>query len=205
MNLKPKGMLSTSVFALAVATGAGRLARADQIHLQFLPLKVTGVTTPQQEVLSGPDGTATVSFTVAGTGVGTCKARVGAATSSNVYVETLVEVTPAGGFPRTVQLKLPRPGTYQIVAADRLASAGDCAGKGSTTVTVKRHPEFPCSLYPGFKRDSGTYGDTWGCVPATPPATPAPDYSYLCAGDTTFHNYYGYVFGCLPPAFTPGK
>jgi hypothetical protein len=76
--------------------------------------------------------------------------------SSNVYVETLAEVTPAGGFPRTVQLKLRRPGVYQIVAADRLASAGDCAGKGNTTITVKRHPEFPCSLYPGFKRDSST-------------------------------------------------
>jgi hypothetical protein len=102
-----------------------------------------------------------------------------------------------------VQLKLPRPGIYQIVAADRLAAAGDCAGKGNTTITVKRHPEFPCSLYPGFKRDSGTYGDTWGCVPAMPPATPAPDYSYLCAGETTFHNYFGYAFGCLPPALAP--
>jgi hypothetical protein len=204
MKPKSEGPLRTSVFALAVAAGVGLSAQADQIHLQFQPLKVTGVTASQQEILSGPDGTATVTFTVAGTGVGTCKARVGAATSSNVSVETFVEITPAGGFPRTVSLKLPRPGTYQIVAADR-AGSGDCAGKGSTTVTVKRHPEFPCSLYPGFKRDSGTYGDTWGCVPATPPATPAPDYSYLCAGETTFHNYYGYVFGCLPPGFWPGK
>jgi hypothetical protein len=189
--------------ALTLAAGAGQPAWAAQIHIQITPPKVTGVTTPQPNVVSGPDGTATVSFTVAGTGVGTCKARVGAATSANIYVETLAEITLGGGFPRTVQLKLPRPGTYQIVAADRQAFAYDCAGKGNTTVTVKRHPEFPCSLYPGFKKDSGTYGDTWGCVPAMPPATPSPDYSYLCEGATTFHNYWGYVFGCLPPELAP--
>ena len=93
MKPKSEGLLRTSVLALAVATGACLSAHADQVHLQFQPPKVTGVTTPQMEVLSGPDGTATVTFTVAGTGVGTCKARVGAATSSNVYVETFAEVT----------------------------------------------------------------------------------------------------------------
>ena len=49
-----------------------------------------------------------------------------------------------------------------------------------------------------------------GLLPAAVPAaqghaTPAPDYSYLCAGETTFHNYYGYVFGCLPPGLWTGK
>jgi hypothetical protein len=197
-----KNTLTVTTLALVLATGASQTAWAAPIKIQIPPLKVTGVTTPLTEVVSGPDGTATLGFTVAGTGVGTCKARVGAA-NGNIYVETLAEITPAGGFPRTVQLKLPRPGTYQIVAADRLESANDCAGKGTATVTVKRHPEFPCSLYPGFKKDSGTYGDTWGCVPAMSPATPLPDYSYLCEGATTFHNYWGYVFGCLPPALAP--
>jgi len=158
---------------------------------------VTGlsVSARQTELVSGRDGTATLAVEVLGTGVGTCKSTVfGHDPKIASDFETKFEITPASGFPKSVSLVFPRPGTYQLIVQ---GNPGECPGKAAMTVTIKAHPDYPCSLYPNFRKSA--FGDSFACVPSQPAAN-VKKFPELCPPGTTFVNHYGYVFGCIAPA-----
>lgn len=155
------------------------------------------------EVVSEPDGTATVNFTIAWYypgKPGTCKANLGAHTGKDPWVYTKFEISPGSKFPMDVALKLPRPGAYEVVAYNAEFVTGGCKGKATKNLKVKPHPDFPCSLYPGFRK--GPVGVMWICYPTSPAANVQPhQFGYLCEGGTKFANVSGYVFGCVTPGW----
>ncbi len=155
--------------------------------------------TGASEVVSERDGTATVSFTIGGYGSGTCKAYLYAFVPyTYVHVNAKFEISPGSAFPKVVALKVPRPGVYWVRADKQDFAEEGCQGKASFQVDlkVKPHPDFPCSLYPGFKKDF--LGAMWFCKPPTPSVKVEP-FGYLCEGGMKFVNVLGLVFGCVPP------
>lgn len=154
------------------------------------------------EVSSEPDGTASVNFTIywysPGKPGGCCKARLSAYASNYLSVETKFEISPGSKFPMVVPLKLPRPGAWKLTAIGETAYIGGCEGIVTKDLKVKPHPDFPCNLYPGFRKSS--IGVAWTCSPTSPPADVQPhQFKYLCEGANKYASVGGYVFGCLPP------
>jgi hypothetical protein len=103
------------------------------------------------------------------------------------------QVSPGSGFPKTIAVSFSKPGTFSI----DVYGVG-CAGQVKSNYVVQPHPDFPCSLYPGYKKES--LGLTMGCHPVAPPPSPNPK-DFACATGTKFQNFGGYVFGCYPPGF----
>jgi hypothetical protein len=150
-----------------------------------------------QPLVSGRDGTAALSLEVLGTGVGTCKGRVEVYDAKMEEVlNSPFEITPAGGFPKVVQIAFPRPGKFQLMVQGH-GNYGECPGKGTMTVTIKAHPDYPCSLYPNFRKS--VWSESFACVPSQPPAN-VKRFPELCPPGTKFVDHYGYVFGCIAPA-----
>jgi hypothetical protein len=162
------------------------------------PPSVTGLSLSarQTQLVSARDGTATLAFDVLGKGAGTCKGYVYVHDTKGPDFDTTFEITPSSGFPKGISIVLPRPGTYQLKVQSN-GNLGECPGNGATTVTLKAHPDYPCSLYPNFRKSS--WGDSFACVPVQPAAS-VKKFPELCPPGTTFVNHYGYVFGCIVPA-----
>ncbi len=160
------------------------------IALQPLVIKAVVPETP--EVITKPDGTATVNFTVQGIGNGTCDLAI-AQGGSLGYVTA--PITPQSGFPKTVTLTFAKPGVYSINVYGL-----QCAGNVTFKYNVKPYPDYPCSLYPGFKKENYFNNpDAPLCVPTSPPANSVDASRFNCGKGLVFTNAGGYVFGCLPP------
>ncbi len=156
------------------------------------PLTITGLVAETPEAVSKPDGTTTVNFTVKGVGSGNCDVAVSQGQSFG-YIT--VPITAQSGFSKTFSLTFPKPALTQINVYGL-----QCAGKVQLMYNVKPHPEYPCSLYPGFKKEYYFNNpDAPACVPSTPPATNVEASRFYCGKGLVFTNAGGYIFGCLPP------
>jgi hypothetical protein len=165
--------------------------------LKVSPPSVTGLSARQTQIVSERDGTATIGVNVLGAGAGTCNGSVMAYdTKMDSSFGNQFAITPSSGFPKPVTIVFPRPGTYQLLVKPR-PIIGECPGTATTTVIVKAHPEYPCSLYPNFHKS--VFGDSFACVPSQAPAN-VKKFPELCPPGTTFVNHYGYIFGCIVPA-----
>ncbi len=156
-------------------------------------LTLTELATPLdiKTVKSQPDGSATVNYTLKGKGSGSCTVRI---MTGEISIDT--KISPRDGFPQVVPVKFSKPGKFSI-------EAYGIGCKGSTPkqwMEVTPHPEYPCSLYPGFKK-SAEPGPTVACMPAaTAPVLNVNSTNFPCPEGTQFKNSMGYVFGCFPPS-----
>lgn len=165
-----------------------------------IPSKLTGLVVLSPTLTSRPDGTADIHIRVTRNGTAPCKAKI-IIDNLNSHPHTWVDFESGDGVEEAT-IVAPRPGTYDLVSVSfSPLPPGHCTGKVSASVEVRPHADFPCGLYPGYEKES--FGPSWTCVPETPHVTGNLDYQYLCPPGTEFKNYFGVVFGCLPPQWQP--
>lgn len=190
-----KGSKTSTVFI----EGASKGPASPPIHIESpvgtaitpVELTLTELEAPLgiKTVKSQPDGSATVAYTLKGKGSGSCTVRI---MTGEISIDT--KISPRDGFPQTVPVKFSKPGKFSI-------EAYGIGCKGSTPkqwMEVTPHPEYPCSLYPGFKK-SAEPGPTLACMPvATTPVLNVNSGNFPCPEGTQFKSFMGYVFGCFP-------
>lgn len=163
--------------------------------IQVQGLKITGIAPSQPEVVSKPDGTATVDVIVSGTGVAVvaCTVMVMAGDGSNAAIP----IAPQSGFPKTVQFTFKKPSKYSLRAY--FMSGAGCTGSAESWATVNPYPDYPCSRYPGFRKQGLVNG--YVCYPEMAPLNNFNPADFNCPQGTTFKNIGGYLLGCFTPEF----
>ena len=159
-----------------------------------IPMKITGIKPVQASLVSNPDGTGTFDFIISGQGKGDCQAHV----MTGEGTMLTLQITASDGFPKKVPITFSKPATYSVQAY----GFQGCSGDANIMVTVQGPPEYPCSKYPGYKKD--TLGIMTVCHINAPSVTPNPK-DFNCPTGTKFYNFGGYMFGCMAPSWVVGQ
>jgi hypothetical protein len=165
------------------------------------PTKITGMLAIPPTITSQANGQANINIKVMRTGKMPCKVKV-IIDNLNSHPHTWINYTSGDGNYKNGTIVAPRPGKFELASVTMSPKPSDyCSGKVYASVEVKPHAQFPCSLYPGFKKEK--FGVMWNCAPSTPPITSTLNYQYLCQPGTTFKSYFGLIFGCFAPGWSP--